>query len=145
MVEFKSCGASGYPTLIWRRIRCRQTDYPIISVVSESTDVVSHGRIINREEALRKVFVLFGNPNRARSWCYDLQMLNALGDDWSEMIFYHPDLKPVRTHRKKRIAKKYLKRYGVCIPNLIGSDYGIGFTRDGNKLCAFAYNPEEES
>lgn len=146
MVKFEFCGENGYPTLMWKHTRCHQKDFPRISFVYESTDLIAHGYIINRTETLRKISVLFvREPNRASAWDCDPRVSNDIGNDWSEMIFYHPDLKPVRTHRKKRIAKKYLKRYGVCISNLVGSDYGIGITRDGNKLCMFAYNPEEES
>ena len=145
MVKFEYHGENGQPTLIWRRTRPHQKDYPKMSCVSESTDVVSRGIIIDRREKRRTISVDFvSTPLREQFWGKsERSVAGYLGDDWGGLVFSHPELIPRRTHHKRRIAKKYLKRYGAYIPNLINSGYGLSFLRDGDTLYVSAYVEKE--
>ena len=103
MFVYKRIGLCGRPTLYFEYTN----DSITINHKSETIDYVYNSKVLQREIKESYDLITFGDNTR--------HVKTPEGRDARVVIYIHPRLRPLRTHKKRRVAKKYMKKYGFIV------------------------------
>lgn len=113
MLAYKRNGLYSMPTLVYERAN----DGILIHSIVESVDYMYHDKLTHRERGKSLDLITLTKNNNGCKTTTDQNIRTV--------IYTYPTLRPLRCHKKRRIAKKYMKKYGFIAEHIAGINQSI--------------------